>query len=134
MRIQARTSNTWSEPGTRRPGCIGNERVQRRLLGRVPLGCREVLAQFLRRTSWTVARSVALNAPPFSQRTGIHRIETELVDQASDGCLRRRIIASDDQSASILRARGVPVCREVGGVNVIERLDDLRRGQMPLQE
>src|SRR5688572_10448591 len=125
MRIQARTSNTWSEPGMRRPGCIGNERVQRRLLGGVSFGRREVLAQFLRRTSWTVARSVALYAPPFSQRTGIHRIETELVDQASNGCLRRRIIASDHQSASILCAGRAPVCREVGGVNVIEGLDDL---------
>ena len=36
----------------------------------VPLGRRQVLAQFLRRATWTVARRIALNAPSFLQRPG----------------------------------------------------------------
>ena len=40
---------------------------------------RKVLAQLLRRPTWTIARSIALNAPALPERPRIHRVEAELI-------------------------------------------------------
>ena len=48
--------------------------------------------------------------------------------------LRILVVAGDHQSAAILRARRLPVGRKLGGIDMIEGLDDLRGWQMRLQE
>ena len=83
------------------------------LLVRVPLGRRKILAQFLRRASRTVAGGITLNAPPFLQRTRVHRVEPELVEQTRNGGLGCRVVAGDDQGSTILRAGRSPVSREL---------------------
>jgi hypothetical protein len=47
----------------------------------IPLGRRQVPAQFLCRSARTVAGRVALDTPPLSQRACVYRIEAELVEQ-----------------------------------------------------
>jgi hypothetical protein len=51
------------------------------LLIRVPRGRREVSPQFLSRTAWSVSGCVALDAPSFFKKAGIHHIEAELIEQ-----------------------------------------------------
>ena len=95
------------------------------LLVRVPLGRRKILAQCLRRASRTVAGGIALNAPPVLQRTRIHGVEPELVEQTCNGGLGLRVVAGDDQCPTILRAGRSSVGRKLSGADVVERLDDL---------
>jgi hypothetical protein len=66
------------------------------LLVRVPLGRREVCAQLLRCATWTVPGHITLNPPPLLQRTGIHGVEPELVEQARHRGLGSGVVASDD--------------------------------------
>ena len=94
------------------------------LLVRVPLGRREVSAQLLRRATRTVAGRIALDAPSFLQRARIDRVEAELVEQAGDRGLGPLVVASDDQRATILLARWLPVGGERSGVDMVEGLDD----------
>src|SRR3954466_4512275 len=79
------------------------------LLVGVSLGCRQILAQFLCRAAWPIPRRIALNAPSFLQRPGIHDVETELVEQCRHGGLRRRIVARDRKRAPVPRSRRLPV-------------------------
>jgi len=51
-----------------------------------------------------------------------------------DRCLGRLVVAGDDQCATILRARWLPVGGERSGVDMVESLDDLRVRQVRLQE
>ena len=92
------------------------------------------LRQLLRRATRTVAGRVALDAPAFLQRPRVDRVEAELVEQLGDRGLGALVVAGDDQRATILRAGRLPVGRELRGVDVVERLDDLRRRQVRLQE
>ena len=48
-------------------------------------------------STWAVARRIALNAPSFAQRPGIHGVETELVEQIGHDCLRVGIVAGNHQ-------------------------------------
>jgi len=66
------------------------------LLVRVPLGRREVCAQLLRCPTWTVPGHITLNPPPLLQRTSIHDVEPELVEQARHRGLGSGVVASDD--------------------------------------
>ena len=61
----------------------------------------------------TVAGRVALDAPSLLERTRIHRVEAELVEQARDRRLGGAIVAGDHQRAAILRARRRAVGREL---------------------
>src|SRR5262245_35404301 len=94
----------------------------------------QILAQLLRRPPRTVAWRVALAPPSFLQRAGIHGVETKLVEELSHCVLCRRIIASDGERPPVLRAGRPTVRRELSGVNVIERLHDLRGRQVALQQ
>ena len=47
---------------------------------RVPLGLREVFSKFFCGVAWAVAGSIALDAPAFFQRAGVHGVESELVE------------------------------------------------------
>src|SRR5208337_4637289 len=88
--------------------------MPRPLLIRVPPGSGEVRAQLLRRAARAVARSVALDAPPFFQRACVHRVEAELIEQTCDRGLRTGVIAGDHQRATVLRPRRPPVGGELG--------------------
>src|SRR3954467_4457632 len=100
--------------------------VQRRaLLFSVPFGGREISTQLFSVPAWAIPRRVALNAPSLLERSGVHRIESELVEQPGDGCLRSRIVAGYHQCAAIGSARRQSVSCEFGGVDVVEGLDDL---------
>ena len=104
------------------------------LLMCIPLGRRQVPAQFLRRSARTVAGGVALDTPPLSQRACVYRIEAKLVQQMSYRGFDIFVVTSDDQRAAILRASWLSVSSKVSGINMVEGLDDLRAWQMGLQE
>jgi len=104
------------------------------LLIRIPFGHCQVPAQFLCRSARTVAGSVALDAPPLSQRACVYRIEAELVEQMGHSGFGIFVVTSDDQGAAILRASWQSVSSKGSGINMIEGLDDLRGWQMGLQE
>src|ERR1700730_14073055 len=104
------------------------------LLIRIPLGRRQVPAQFLSRSARTVAGSVALDTPSLFQRACVYRIETELVEQMGHSGFGIFVVTSDDQRAAILCARWLSVSSEGSGINMVEGLDDLRGWQMGLQE
>ncbi len=86
----------------------------------VPLGRRQVLAQFLCRSARTVAGGVALDTP--------------LVEQMGHSGFGILVVTSDDQRAAILCASWFSISSKVSGINMIEGLDDLRGWQMVLQE
>src|ERR1035441_6582077 len=104
------------------------------LLIRIPLGHRQIPAEFLCRSAWTIAGGIALDAPPLFQRARIHRIEAELVEQMGYSGLRIFVVTSDDQRATILCASRLSVSSKGSGMNMVEGLDDLRGWQMCLQE
>ena len=66
------------------------------LLVSVPLGRREVCAQLLRCATWTVPGHITLNPPPLLQRTGIHDVEPELVEQTRHRGFGSGVVASYD--------------------------------------
>src|SRR6187397_1660303 len=101
------------------------EKMPAGLLFGVSLGRRQVLAQFLCRPAWTVARRIALNAPSFPQGPGIHGVEPEIVEQFRHNRLGGRIVAGDDERTAVLRSRRLPVRGQLRGIDVVERLDDL---------
>ena len=70
------------------------------LLG-VSLGRRQVLAQFLCRATWTIARRIALNAPSFLQRPGVDRVEPLLVELVGHFGVGARVVAGDDQRPAV---------------------------------
>ena len=100
----------------------------------IPLGRRQVPAQFLCRSARTVAGRVALDTPPLSQRSCVYRIEAELVEQMGHAGFGIFVVTSDDQRAAILRACWLSVSSKVSGINMVEGLDDLRGWQMGLQK
>ena len=100
----------------------------------IPLGRRKVSTQFLCRSARTVARGVALDTPSLFQRACVYRIEAELVEQMGHSGFGVFVVTSDDQRAAILRASWLSVSSKVSGINMVERLDDLRGWQMGLQE
>ena len=104
------------------------------LLIRIPLGRRQVPAQFLRRSARAVAGGVALDTPPLSQRSCVYCIEAELVEQMGHSAFGIFVITSDDQRAAILCASWLSVSSKGSGINMVEGLDDLRGWQMGLQE
>jgi hypothetical protein len=61
-------------------------------------------------------------------------VEAELVEQILHRSLGVKVVARDDERAAVLRIRRLPVGSELRGVDMVERLDDLRREQMRLQE
>ena len=69
-----------------------------------------------------------------SLSAGVHDVEAELVDEATDGCLGRLVISRDDQGTAVLAAGWLSIGGERGSVNVIERLDHLRGRQVRLQK
>ena len=104
------------------------------LLIRIPLGRRQVPAQFLCRSARTVAGGVALDTPPLSQRACVYRIEAELVEQMGHSGFSVFVVTSDHQRAAILCAGWLSVSSKGGDINMVEGLDDLRGWQMGLQE
>src|SRR6478752_5605844 len=99
------------------------------LLIRIPLGRRQVPAQFLCRSARTVAGGVALDTPPLSQRACVYRIEAELVEQMRHSGFGIFVITGDDQRAAILCAGWLSVSSKGGGIDMVEGLDDLRGWQ-----
>ena len=71
--------------------------------------------------------------PSFSG-PGVDRVEAELVEQVRHRGLGVAIVAGDDQRATVLRARRPSVGGQLRGVDMVERLDDLRRRQVRLQQ
>ena len=71
---------------------------------------------------------------PFFEGSCVDRVEAELVKQRADRGLGVSVVAGNDERAAILRARRPPVGGELRGVDMVERLDDLRRRQVRLQE
>jgi hypothetical protein len=71
------------------------------LLIRIPLGRRQVPAQFLCRSARAVAGGVALDTPPLCQRTCVHRIEAEMVEQMCHSGFGIFVVTSDDQRAAM---------------------------------
>ena len=61
----------------------------------IPLGRRQVAAQFLRRSAPTIAGGVALDTPPLSQRACVYRIEAELVEQMGHSGFGMRLPSLD---------------------------------------
>ena len=100
----------------------------------IPLGCRQVSAQFLCRSARTVAGGVALDTPPLSQRACVYRIEAELVEQMGHPGFGIFVVTSNNQRAAILRASWLSVSSKVSSVNLVEGFDDLRGWRMGLQE
>ena len=90
----------------------------------VPLSRSEVSPQFFHRAAWTVAGRIALDAPPFLQRTSVDRVEAELVEQVRHRGLGAGVVAGDDQRPAVLRTGRLSVGGDVRGVDVVERLDD----------
>src|SRR5262245_6564170 len=64
----------------------------------------EILAQLLRGPARAIPWRTGLNSPPFLQRSRIHRVVAEFVDQFADRRPGRRIVASNGNRAAILRA------------------------------
>src|SRR5215204_677653 len=93
-------------------------------LFRVPFGCGEIQPQFVRRAARSVPGRVALDAPAFLQRPGIHGVEPELIEQMRDRGLGSLIVAGNDEGTSVRRAGGLSVRGELRGVDVVERLHD----------
>ena len=104
------------------------------LLMCIPLGRRQVPAQFLCRSARTIAGSVALDTPSLSQRACVYRIEAELVEQMGHSGFCIFVVTSNDQRAAILRAGWLPVGGKGSGINMVEGLDDFRCWQMGLQK
>ena len=71
---------------------------------------------------------------PSRERTRIHRVEAELIEQTSDRHLGPWIVPGDDQRAAILRASRQAIGGQGRGVDMVESLDDFRGRQMCLQE
>ena len=78
------------------------------LLMCIPLGRRQVPAQFLYRSARAVAGGVALDTPPLSQRACVYRIEAKLVEQMSYRGFDIFVVTSDDQRAAIFAPAGCP--------------------------
>src|SRR5205085_1471245 len=88
----------------------------------------EISAQFFRRATRSVPRSIALDAPPLFEPPGVDRIEPELVEQLRDGRLRRGIVSGDDQCPAVFAPCGLTVGGELRCVDMVEGLDNLRGG------
>src|SRR3954469_14140627 len=92
----------------------------------------QVCAQFLCCAPGAVAGRVTLNAPTLTERSDVDGVEAELIEQGRDLFLRGGIVASDCERSTIRRTSRLAVGGQLSGVDVIERLDHLRRGQMLL--
>src|SRR3954467_7926366 len=93
---------------------------------RWPLSRREILSQRLGCTPGTIAGRVALNPPALAERPDIHGVEAELIEERSDCRLRTGVVAGNRERAPVCRAGRLAVRRQLGGVDVVERLDHLR--------
>ena len=65
--------------------------------------------------------------------TGIDHVKTELVDQFGHPGLCAWVVTGNHQRSSVPRARRRAVARDLAGVDVVERLHDLRLRQVRLQ-
>src|SRR5262249_29494662 len=68
----------------------------------VPCRGREVLFQFGACSTRSVAWRIALDSPTFFERPAIDSVESEFIEEMSDGSLSVRIITEDRQCAAIL--------------------------------
>src|SRR5688572_33385877 len=89
----------------------------------VPLSGCKVMPQLFGGAAWSVSRRIALDAPPFLQRSSVDCIETESIEQVRHCRLGARVVAGDDERPAVLRAGGLSVRGEVRGVDMVERLD-----------
>src|SRR4029450_3600974 len=70
-----------------------------------------------------IDRRARLLPPGFIQSTGVHSIESELVNQTQHDSLSRSIVAGDGQGDSPRSALGPAQLAQVLGINVVERFD-----------
>jgi hypothetical protein len=100
----------------------------------VTFGNGQITSQFFRSPARSISWRIALDAPPFLERSRIDNVEPEAIDHVRNGSFGGDIVARDHERTPVWRACRLPVRRQLGCVDVIERFDDLRRRQMPLQQ
>jgi hypothetical protein len=72
------------------------------LLVRVAFCRRQIPTELLGGPARAIAGRVALDAPSFSERAGVHDVEAELINETADGRFRRLVISRDDQTIPIV--------------------------------
>ncbi len=84
---------------------------------------------------WYAIRGrILLKAPSFRERAGIHDIEPELVKEIGDHLLCGSIISGDRMRPPVRRAGRAAVALDVGRLDRVKDLDDLRFGQVAGQK
>jgi hypothetical protein len=101
----------------------------RRDMSRSDARCSERFLQFPGIHWYAIRWRILPEAPSFHERPGIHDIEPELVKQIGDHLLCGSIISGDRMRPPVGRAGRAAVALDVGRLDRVKDLDDLRLGR-----